>query len=159
MGSVLALTGLRFALACLYSVLPGSHLPIADHWERTITDPAHLAQLPRVHGLSPGRAGSTYQKVHTHARTFRDVSGSPSLSQHPWVAQVPECSPLGRWADQTPVAAVAERGQCLVFTQALLHSAWQNEDSVSRCALVRCFFGCIGCRTTSTFKAAAHLQP
>ena len=87
------------------SVLPGSHLPIADHWERTIRDPAHLSQLPRVHGLSPGRAGSSFQRI-------------------------PECSPLGRWADQTPVAAVAKRGQCLVFSQAILHSAWQNEDSV-----------------------------
>eukprot|EP01050_Picozoa_sp_SAG11_P002172 SAG11_NODE_106_length_16423_cov_51.220840_3_plen_71_part_00 len=67
-------------------MLPGSHLTIADHWEKTIQDPAHLAQLPRVHGLSPGRPGSSYQKV-------------------------PECSPMGKWADQTPVAAVADRGQ------------------------------------------------
>ena len=92
-------------------MLAGSHLPIADHWERTIRDPSHLAQLPRVHGLSPGRAGSTYQKI-------------------------PECSPLGPWAEQTPTPAFAKRGQALVFTQALLHSAWQNDDEVSRKAYI-----------------------
>ena len=37
-------------------VLLGSHLPLADHWEAKIKDPAKRAQLPRVHGLSPSAA-------------------------------------------------------------------------------------------------------
>ena len=31
-------------------ILPGSHRPIQEHWERTLT-PEHRAMLPRVHGV------------------------------------------------------------------------------------------------------------
>ena len=37
--------------------------------------------------------------------------------------------------------AFAKRGQALVFTQALLHSAWQNCDSVPRKALLTSWIG------------------
>ena len=75
----------------------------------------HLAQLPRVHGLSPGRAGSSYQKV-------------------------PECSPLGPWAEQTPTPAFAKRGQALVFTQALLHSVGALQLVANQLPILHCTY-------------------
>jgi hypothetical protein len=33
-------------------ILPGSHRPIMEYWDRTLT-PEHKAMLPRVHGLRP----------------------------------------------------------------------------------------------------------
>jgi hypothetical protein len=77
-------------------VLLGSHLPLADHWEAKIKDPAKRAQLPRVHGLSPSAAhrespegaGGTY-------------SGIPELMDVPFV-------------ETKPTKIVAKRGQALV---------------------------------------------
>ena len=94
------------------------HLVIADHWERTITDPVHRAQLPRVHGLSPISPGQTSDPA--IGGTWQ---GIPQLQNKPFVEQMP-----------TPV--FAKRGQALVFTYSMLHSGWVNEDSVSRKAYI-----------------------
>jgi ectoine hydroxylase-related dioxygenase (phytanoyl-CoA dioxygenase family) len=92
-------------------ILPGSHKPILQHWSRVLT-PEHKAMLPRVHGLRPD-----------------PTEKSPAY---------PECVPQLTdvpWGDQKPVAQVARRGQILVLCSSSLHSAWQNEDTVSRKAM------------------------
>lgn len=94
------------------------HLIIADHWERTITNPEHRAQLPRVHGLSPISHGQTADPA--IGGTYQ---GIPQLQSTPF-------------AEQTPTPVFAERGQALVFTYSMLHSGWVNEDSVSRKAYI-----------------------
>jgi ectoine hydroxylase-related dioxygenase (phytanoyl-CoA dioxygenase family) len=91
---------------------------IADHWERTIRDPAHRAQLPRVHGLSPIATGQT-----ADPSTGGTWSGIPQLQSQPF-------------AEQTPTPVFATRGQALVFTYSMLHSGWVNEDSVARKAYI-----------------------
>lgn len=96
-------------------VLLGSHLPLADHWQRKIRDPAKLAQLPRVHGMQPIREGVPENPVGSGG-TFGCL---PQLSDVPW-------------RDQAPWKVVAKRGQALVFSQALLHQATANEDTESR---------------------------
>ena len=93
-------------------VLKGSHLPIADMWEERIRDPAKLAQLPRVHGLSPNRGE-------------HEPGSGGSYSAIPELLDVP-------WSEQVPEKVTAKRGQALVFSQALLHQATANEDTVSR---------------------------
>jgi hypothetical protein len=95
-------------------VLKGSHLPIADHWEQVLHDPAKLAQLPRVHGLGPVTRRGEHEPG-----SGGTYSGIPELMDVPW-------------AEQKPEKVVAKRGQALVFSQALLHEATANEDSVSR---------------------------
>lgn len=92
-------------------ILPGSHRPIMQHWSKVLT-PEHKAMLPRVHGLRPD-----------------PTEKSPAY---------PECLPQlsdTLWADQEPVAQVARRGQMLILCSSGLHSAWQNEDTVSRKAM------------------------
>ena len=95
-------------------VLKGSHLPIADHWDSLIQDPAKLAQLPRVHGLEPVAGRGEHEPG--SGGTF---SGIPELMGVPYAQQKPE-------------KVIAKRGQALVFSQALLHQATANEDTVSR---------------------------
>jgi hypothetical protein len=95
-------------------VLKGSHLPIADHWDSVIHDPAKLAQLPRVHGLNPVTGRGEHEPG--SGGTF---SGIPELMDVPY-------------AEQKPEKMIAKRGQALVFSQALLHQATANEDTVSR---------------------------
>jgi hypothetical protein len=96
-------------------VLLGSHLPLADHWQQKIQDPAKLAQLPRVHGMRP-----------IHPSQAEMPAGSGGTFQC-----LPEMSDVA-WRDQQPWKAVAKRGQALVFSQALLHQATANEDTESR---------------------------
>jgi hypothetical protein len=92
-------------------ILPGSHKPIMEHWGRVLS-PEHKAMLPRVHGLRPDPT----------EKSTAYPEGVPELVDVPW-------------ADQEPVAQVARRGQILVLCSAGLHSAWQNEDTVSRKAM------------------------
>jgi hypothetical protein len=91
-------------------ILPGSHRPIMEHWDR-ILRPEHKVSLPRVHGLRP---------VPETAAAFLEYI--PDMGETPWV-------------EREPTAAVARRGQILVLCSAGLHSAWQNEDTVPRKAM------------------------
>ena len=93
-------------------ILPGSHRPIMEHWSRVLST-EHKKMLPRVHGLRPAPVPEGSQSYPEYI---------PDLSEIPWI----ECEP-------TPVPA--RRGQMLVLCSAGLHSAWQNEDSVSRKAM------------------------
>jgi hypothetical protein len=93
-------------------ILPGSHRPIMEHWGRVLTT-EQKAMLPRVHGLRPPPVAETSASYPEHVADLGDI---------PWIAQ-------------EPVPAVASRGQILVLCSAGLHSAWQNEDSVSRKAM------------------------
>ncbi|MFT5367024.1 MAG: hypothetical protein ACI8V2_001982 [Candidatus Latescibacterota bacterium] len=92
-------------------ILPGSHKPIMEHWSRVLT-PEHKAMLPRVHGLRP----------------------NPRENSSAYPECVPELVDVP-WADQEPVPQVVRRGQILVLCSAGLHSAWDNEDTVSRKAM------------------------
>ena len=69
--------------------------------------------LPRVHGLSP--------------------NPPPGRNSHP--EHVPPPASGQPWEQRRPTAMVAKRGQVLVLCSTALHSAWQNEDSVTRKAL------------------------
>ena len=69
--------------------------------------------LPRVHGLSP--------------------NPPPGRNSHP--EHVPPPASGEPWEQRRPTAMVAKRGQVLVLCSTALHSAWQNEDSVTRKAL------------------------
>jgi hypothetical protein len=93
-------------------ILPGSHRPIMEHWGRVLS-PEHKDMLPRVHGLRPAPVPEKQPSYPEHI---------PDLGETPWV----ECEP-------TPM--VARRGQVLLLCSAGLHSAWQNEDTVSRKAM------------------------
>ena len=102
--------------------LPGSHRAIMEHWGRVL--PAEQrAILPRVHGLRPAPVPETYPSF---------PEGIPELGETPWV----ECEP-------TPLAA--RRGQILVLCSAGLHSAWQNEDTEPRKAMLMPW-GAVGVR-------------
>lgn len=93
-------------------ILPGSHRAIMQHWSQVLK-PEHKAELPRVHGLRPTPLSAS----------------SPAFPEYvPDMGDVP-------WIEQEPTAAVARRGQILVLCSAGLHSAWQNEDCVSRKAM------------------------
>lgn len=93
-------------------ILPGSHRPIMEHWSRVLTA-EQKAMLPRVHGLRPPPVAATSASYPEHVADLGDTA----------------------WIAQEPVAAVANRGQILILCSAGLHSAWQNEDSVSRKAM------------------------
>jgi ectoine hydroxylase-related dioxygenase (phytanoyl-CoA dioxygenase family) len=93
-------------------ILPGSHLPIMEHWSR-ILQPEHKAMLPRIHGMRPAPAAET----------------SPSFPEY-----IPDMGPTP-WVDRKPIASVARRGQMLLLCSAGLHSAWQNQDTVPRKAM------------------------
>ena len=93
-------------------ILPGSHRPIMEHWSRVLT-PEHKAMLPRVHGLRP-----------------EPPDTAPAYPEH-----VPELVDTP-WLEQEPVSAVARRGQILILCSGGLHSAWQNEDTVPRKAML-----------------------
>ena len=96
-------------------VLKGSHQPLMDHWERTLT-PERAASLPRVHGLRPRRPGADW---------VEETEYIPELEPTPFHLQVP-----------TPM--VAKRGQAQVFSQACLHAAARNTAAggVSRKAFI-----------------------
>lgn len=82
-----------------------------QHWSNVLS-PEHKQMLPRVHGLSPrGNASSAPEHVPP------PVDGGP-----PWEAR-------------TPTPMTCKRGQILVLCSTTLHSAWQNEDTVTRKAM------------------------
>jgi hypothetical protein len=85
-------------------ILPGSHKKFMDHWELTLL-PERRQYLPRVHGLRPAPAPL--------------AEGLPELG-------------ATRWLDQQPIPAVAHRGQLLVVSGTILHSAWHNPAPESR---------------------------
>ena len=75
-----------------------------DHWEQSLR-PDRRQYLPRVHGLRPAPAPM--------------AEGLPELG-------------ATRWFDQQPIPAVARRGQVLVVSGTILHSAWHNPALESR---------------------------
>jgi hypothetical protein len=93
-------------------ILYGSHRPIMEHWGRVLRLD-HKDKLPRVHGLRP-------QPVSEESAAYPEHV--PEMGETPWI----ECKPS---------AAVARRGQMLLLCSAGLHSAWENEDTVSRKAM------------------------
>lgn len=93
-------------------ILPGSHRPIMEYWSRVLS-PEHKAMLPRVHGLRPPPVTPRSPAYPEHVP---DIDGTP-------------------WVQRQPVAATARRGQILILCSSMLHSAWQNEDSVPRKAM------------------------
>ena len=93
-------------------ILPGSHRAIMKHWSRVLSS-EHKAQLPRVHGLRPA-------PVSENAPAFPEYI--PDIDELPWI-------------EHQPVPAVARRGQILILCSAGLHSAWQNENTISRKAM------------------------
>ena len=97
---------------CTTGVLLGSHRPSMAHWSAVLT-PEQKSMLPRVHGLSP--------------------NPPPGRDSHP--EHVPPPASGEPWEHRRPTAMVAKRGQVLVLCSTALHSAWQNEDSVTRKAL------------------------
>ena len=92
-------------------ILPGSHRPIMEHWSRVLS-PEHKAMLPRVHGLRPPPAREKWSYM-SYPEHIPDMDGLP-------------------WVQREPTPAVAHRGQILLVCTAGLHSAWRNEDTVSR---------------------------
>lgn len=91
-------------------VLLGSHRLVLSHWGQTLTA-EHKQMLPRVHGLSP----------------------TPSPGRASFPEQIAPPIDGGKpWEQREPSAMTARRGQILVLCSSALHSAWQNEDSVSR---------------------------
>ena len=96
-------------------VIPGSHRPIMEYWNRVLT-PEHKAMLPRVHGVRPDpREGAPAYPEHV-----------PDLTDSPWL-------------EQEPTPMVARRGQMLILCSSGLHSAWQNEDTVPRKAMLSAY--------------------
>ncbi|MDE3001299.1 MAG: phytanoyl-CoA dioxygenase family protein [Gemmatimonadota bacterium] len=96
-------------------VIPGSHRPIMEYWSRVLT-PEHKAMLPRVHGVRPD-----------------PKEGAPAYPEHvPDLADSP-------WLEQEPTPMVARRGQMLILCSSGLHSAWQNEDTVPRKAMLSAY--------------------
>ena len=93
-------------------ILPGSHRAVMEHWNRVLSS-EHKAQLPRVHGLRPA-------PVSENAPSFPEYI--PDIDKLPWI-------------EHQPVPAVARRGQILILCSAGLHSAWQNENTISRKAM------------------------
>ena len=93
-------------------ILPGSHRAVMEHWSRVLSS-EHKAQLPRVHGLRPA-------PVSENAPAFPEYI--PDIDELPWI-------------EHQPVPAVARRGQILILCSAGLHSAWQNENTISRKAM------------------------
>ena len=93
-------------------ILPGSHRAVMEHWNRVLSS-EHKAQLPRVHGLRPA-------PVSENAPSFPEYI--PDIDELPWI-------------EHQPVPAVARRGQILILCSAGLHSAWQNENTISRKAM------------------------
>ena len=93
-------------------ILPGSHRAVMEHWNRVLSS-EHKAQLPRVHGLRPA-------PVSENAPAFPEYI--PDIDELPWI-------------EHQPVPAVARRGQILILCSAGLHSAWQNENTISRKAM------------------------
>ena len=83
-------------------ILPGSHRPIQEHWERTLT-PEHRAMLPRHQVLRPQPSDTTQETWSNHPEYIPEPADFPFT----------ECEPM-------PV--VAKRGTAQFFTQSLLHS-------------------------------------
>lgn len=97
--------------------LPGSHRRIMEHWGKTLR-PERLQYLPRTHGLRP------VPETPGAGRTGREgLEAIPELNGQPW-------------GDQQPTAAVATRGQVFIMTGSVLHSAWHNQHSHSRKAIM-----------------------
>ena len=83
-------------------ILPGSHRPIQEHFERTLT-PEHRAMLPRHQVLRPQPSDTTQETWSNHPEYIPEPADFPFT----------ECEPM-------PV--VAKRGTAQFFTQSLLHS-------------------------------------
>ena len=83
-------------------ILPGSHRPIQEHFERTLT-PEHRAMLPRHQVLRPQPSDTTQETWSNHPEYI------PEPADFPYT----QCEPM-------PV--VAKRGMAQFFTQSLLHS-------------------------------------
>ena len=114
------------------------------HWSAVLT-PEQKSMLPRVHGLSP--------------------NPPPGRNSHP--EHVPPPASGQPWEQRRPTAMVAKRGQVLVLCSTALHSAWQNEDSVTRKALCAplcppfpnpsaCYVGC--CALTALYLTVCLLM-
>ena len=73
-----------------------------DHWQSVLRPERHRF-LPRTHGNRP----------HPTPGSREYPEGLAEVSHAPW------------W-EQEPTAAVAKRGQVLVCTDAVLHSAWRE---------------------------------
>ena len=74
-----------------------------DHWQSVLRPERHRF-LPRTHGNRP----------HPTPGSREFPEGLAAVSHAPW------------W-EQEPTAAVAKRGQVLVQTGAILHSAWREK--------------------------------
>eukprot|EP01051_Picozoa_sp_SAG22_P001392 SAG22_NODE_54_length_23787_cov_12.917511_5_plen_355_part_00 len=93
-------------------ILPRSHLSVNAHWDRVLTA-EQKKQLPRQHGLFP-HPSTAYPSYPEH------IPEPPGFAYS-------ECEPM-------PVAVPANTAQ--IFTQSMLHSSWENTDTVSRKAFV-----------------------
>ena len=89
-------------------ILPGSHLPVMQHWEETL-GPERKLHLPRVHGLHP----------------------APSINYPSYPEYLPPHATLD-YASHIPTPVAVKRGTAQVFTQAMLHSAWHNSTTEPR---------------------------
>ena len=147
-------------------VLPGSHLPIHRHWQRTLT-PEHKAQLlPRNYGLfpRPSEGYPTYPQYIPEPDDFRYSSEEPMAveAKRGQVRDFYHC-PTRRRADRD-VLERGQRGSCitklasspsdaficlkcaagdptacvqaLVFTQSMLHTGWSNFTTTDRKAII-----------------------
>ena len=113
-------------------ILPGSHAVFMDHWEKTLL-PQRRDELPRVHGLRPHDSPVSQQ---------RGPGGVEALPPPPASAGFGAES----WLDIEPTAAVAHRGQLLIHSGAMLHSAWHNYAEESRKGLLLQMIPCFGRR-------------
>ena len=100
-------------------ILHGSHRPIMEHWSRVLS-PEHKTMLPRVHGLRPPPVREKKWSYMSYPEHIPDMDGPA-------------------WVQREPTPAVARRGQILLSCSAGLHSAWNNEDMVSRKAILMCW--------------------
>jgi ectoine hydroxylase-related dioxygenase (phytanoyl-CoA dioxygenase family) len=87
-------------------ILPGSHVPIQAHWEKTLL-PERRKWLPRVHGLNPQARGPA----------------APEFIPEP-----------AEWSytEAEPMPVVVKRGTAQIFTQSMLHSGWHNSTEIAR---------------------------
>lgn len=114
--------------------LPGSHRLLNEHWRRVLRADQRK-YLPRVRSMRPDPHGWCRRAKEQHGQQW------PALPHFPeGLAELPGRS---RWHDQQPVAAVARRGQLMVWTSGLLHAAHYNATNRPRKAIT------MACRRTS----------
>ena len=106
--------------------LPGSHRLLNEHWRRVLRADQRK-YLPRVRSMRPDPHGWCRRAKEQHGQQW------PALPHFPeGLAELPGRS---RWHDQQPVAAVARRGQLMVWTSGLLHAAHYNATNRPRKAI------------------------